>query len=221
MLVNKVCPMTTQPTELPRFGALKALPPGYRLAERLRIDSPRTFLLLNLFSLLPFAVGVVFFYGINLAVDRLGLRPQADLPAGVDVWSPLVLLVLFVAMIVIHELCHGFAFMAFGAHPRYGLNLKMGVAYAAAPDDYLTRSAYIVVALAPLVVISIGSIILMALTAGGLRFLIALFGVINAGSAVGDLWFFAVILRHPPTLLVRDVGDGAELYVPATHRSDS
>jgi hypothetical protein len=216
--------MTTQPADLPRFGALKALPPGYRLAERLTIDSSRTFLLLNLFSLVPCALGVVFFYMVNRAVDSLGLRPQTDLPAGVDVWSPLVLLVLFVVMIVIHELCHGLAFIVFGARPRYGMNLKMGVAYAAAPDDYLTRSAYIVVALAPLVLISIGSVILMALTAGGLRFLIALFAVINAGSAVGDLWFFTVCLRHPPTMLVRDVGDGAELYVPvvpATHRSDS
>jgi hypothetical protein len=213
--------MITQPPDLPRFGALKALPPGYRLAEGLTIDSVRTFILLNLFSLVPCVVGVAFFYGVNLAVENLGLRPQADLPAGVDVWSPLVLLILFVLMIVIHELCHGIAFMVFGARPRYGANLKMGVAYAAAPDNYLTRSAYIVVALAPLVAISIGAVILMALTTGGLRFLIAVFAVINAGSAIGDLWFFTVILRHPPTLLVRDVGDGAELYVPASRRSDS
>jgi hypothetical protein len=89
------------------------------------------------------------------------------------------------------------------------------VAYASAVDSYMTRDAYLIVALAPLVVITIGSIIGMALTDGVLRFLIALMGTMNAGAAIGDLWFTIECLRQPSSLLVRDFGEGAELYIPA------
>jgi hypothetical protein len=58
----------------------------------------------------------------------------------------------------------------------------------------------------------------MALTGGDLRFVVGLMGAINAGSSVGDLWFAAVCLSHPRTLLVRDFGEGAELF---TRRSGS
>jgi hypothetical protein len=215
--------MTTQPDtfpDLPRFAALKALPPGYDLAGRLTLESLRTLILLNLLSLLPLLIGAACFLVVDRLLNALGVRPALDAPLTDQ--SRLLLALAAVALMIVvlsfHELCHGLAFQAFGAHPHYGINLSKGVAYASAKDYYLTRNAYLIVALAPLVIISIGTVILMALTGGDLRFVVGLMGAINAGSSVGDLWFFVVCVSHPRTLLVRDFGDGAELF---TRRFDS
>jgi hypothetical protein len=215
--------MTTQPDpllDLPRFAALKALPPGYDLAGRLTVESLRTLILLNLLSVPPLLIGAAFFLGVDRLLNALGVRPALDtLPTDESrLVLAFVAVVLMIAVLSFHELCHGLTFRLFGAHPRYGINLSKGVAYASARDYYLTRNAYLIVALAPLVVISIGTVILMALTGGDLRFVVGLMGSIHAGSSVGDLWFFAVCVSHPRTLLVRDFGEGAELF---TRRSGS
>ncbi len=201
-------------THLPRFAALGALPSGYQLAERLTIDSTRTLLLLNLYSIGPLLVGAAFFLGVDRLLYALNVTPLVDVPAG-DEWRVLLAIlsvVLVILLLSVHELCHGIAFQLFGARTRYGVNLSKGVAYASAADSYLTRDAYLIVAMAPLVLISIGTVILMALTGGGLRFVIGMLGTLNAGSSIGDLWFFVVCLRHPRSMLVRDFGDGAELF---------
>ncbi len=209
--------MTTTPdasSDLPRFAALPSLPPGYQLAGKLTIDSRRTLILLNLYSLIPLFAAVVFFLGVDQLLNALNVRPALDAPMSDETRLLLVVvsLVLVILLLSVHELCHGLAFQLFGVRPRYGINLRKGVAYASAADHYLTRDAYLIVAMAPLVLISIGTVIGMALTGGGLRFVVGLMGTINAGSAVGDLWFFAVCMAYPRGLLVRDFGDGAELF---------
>jgi hypothetical protein len=201
-------------TTLPRFAALPSLPPGYQLARRLTIDSRRTLILLNLYSIAPLLVGAAFFLAVDQLLNALNVRPLLDLPMNDDTRLLLTLasLVLVFLLLSLHELCHGLAFQLFGVRPRYGINLSKGVAFASASDHYLTRDAYLIVAMAPLVVISILTVILMALTGGSLRFMVGLMGTINAGSSVGDLWFFGVCLRYPRSLLVRDFGEGAELF---------
>ena len=215
--------MTSQPNvlpDLPRFAALKALPPGYDLAGRLTLESLRTLILLNLLSVVPLLISAACFLGVDQLLNALGVRPALTTPSTDDsrLWLSLAAVVFMLVVLSLHELCHGLAFQVFGARPHYGVNLSKGVAYASAKDYYLTRSAYLIVALAPLVIISIGTVIGMALTGGDLRFVVGLLGAINAGSSVGDLWFAAVCLAHPSTLLVRDYGDGAELF---TRRSGS
>jgi hypothetical protein len=201
---------------LPRFAALKALPPEYTLAQRLEVGSRRIFWLLNLGSLLPLVIGAAFFLGVDRLLIALNLHPLITIVSDKNSDTLLVIAmgVLAILLIVIHELCHGLAFQAFGAKPRYGLNMRKFVAYASADDYYFSRDAYLIIALAPLVLISVGTILLMALTGGGLRFLMALLGAVNAGSSIGDLWFVVVCLHYPRDLLVRDYGDGAELFKP-------
>lgn len=216
--------MTTQSTvslDRRRFAALNNLPPGYALTWRLGIKSRRIFILLNVASALPMILAAIVFFGIDRLLVTLSIHPAIEAQFGGQTNVPLSLLcaVLVVLMLSFHELCHGLAFQAFGAHARYGVNFRKAVAYARADDYYLTRDAYIVVALAPLVVITIVTLICMALTGGGLRFIVGLMGMANAGGAIGDLWFTAVCLRYPRHLLVRDFGEGAELFIDSATRT--
>lgn len=200
------------------FYALSSLPDGYRLVRRLHLDSSGAWWALNLASIVPLLLGLVVFGLIDVLLSGL-YRPPAALSPVVaftdenSLWLILLTLPLMVVMLAVHELCHGLVFRHFGAVVRYGVNLRKMVAYAAADGHYFSRNAYLVASLAPLVMISVATVLLMALTGGTARLVIMLLGAANAGGAIGDLWFSAVCRRYPPDLLVRDYGDGAELYL--------
>lgn len=207
-------------TELPRFASLKTLPPGYERVERLTLESLRTVLLLNLFGLIGIIPGLLFFLLVDRALYALNIQPSVDISFfSIDslilVCPSLLLLVLVMG---VHELCHGLGFRLFGAPVRYGMNLSKGVLFATADGYYFTRDAYLVIGLAPLILITIGAVILMIFAGGSLRAAIALMGAVNIGGAVGDMWFVSVCLRYPRTLLARDLGDSVELF---NRQSDS
>jgi hypothetical protein len=202
------------------FFSLTALPAGYKLIRRLEIESARTFWALNVAALIPFAISFWMFSQVDRLLSSLYTVPEAGLVLGgiERIELSLLAIVLVIAMLSVHELCHGLAYRIFGAKPRYGVNLRKWVAYASAENYYLSRNAYIVVALAPLVILSLATLIGMALTGGIWRLVVILLGAANAGGAIGDLWFTWVCLRSPSTLLIRDFGDGAELYAPESLR---
>lgn len=207
--------MTTQiRTHLPRFAALNALPPGYTPARRLTLESPQTVLVLNLFGLLSMALCGLILVGVDRLLNALNIAPLVTAPWNADP-APLgfLILVAFIAVLAVHELCHGLGFRLFGARPRYGVNLSKGVAYASAGDYYLTRDAYLIAALLPLTLITIASLFLVLICGDWLRFTAGIVCAANAGGSVGDLWFVLVCRRFQPDLLVRDYGEGAELFI--------
>jgi Putative zincin peptidase len=62
---------------------------------------------------------------------------------------------IFIGTIIVHELIHGLAFAAFGGNPRYGVGVKflLPYAYVTAPRHHFSRNAFLVIGLAPLIVI--------------------------------------------------------------------
>jgi hypothetical protein len=206
--------LTSPEREFPHFAALDNLPSGYRQVYQLDLESQRVLVLLNVIGLVLLGVGIVLFWGVDRILVAAGVPSGFNpLKGATPLGMALVILFALLAVLSLHELCHGLAFQFFGARPRYGFNLRKGVAFASADRYYLTRDAYLIVGLAPLVVISLFSVVLMALVGGELRTVIELAGAMNFGGAVGDMWFAIVCRRYPWTLLVRDFGDGAELLL--------
>jgi hypothetical protein len=204
-LVSLMNHTTSKPA---RFAVLRTLPPGYRLAQTLEIASRRTLIALNVAG---FVLALAALLGFSLFAS--GLPP--GLPDPLSGISPVItIIVLFVLMLALHEALHGLTFRLFGARPRYGLNLRKSVAFASAADDYVARDAYIVVALVPLVVITLLALVLMLAAGGTTRDVIGFVAALNVGGSVGDLWFVTVCRRYPRNLLVRDFGEGAALYAP-------
>lgn len=134
-------------------------------------------------------------------------------------WWNLGLTFLFVMgsmalVIVVHELCHGTAIRVFGGTPRYGL----GVVYAVFPyafattDTRFTRNQFLVVTLAPLVLLTgIGVPVMIAFEWPWLAVPLAL----NAGGAVGDVWMALTLLSYPADVSVVDSETGLEVYGPS------
>lgn len=150
----------------------------------------------------------------DLAGTELTLGLGAD-----DVWwwnlalSLLAFVALMVAVIVPHEFCHGAAIRAFGGQPRYGL----GIAYAIFPYAFATtktqfsRNQFLVIALAPFVVLSLIGIPLMILFEWPWM---AVPLALNAGGAVGDIWMALILLSYPAEVSVLDSETGLEVYGP-------
>lgn len=163
-------------------------------------------------QILAFIALVIFgFVFFRLAVSLGNLPAQISFGLGE---MGAVLLGVLLAM-GLHELTHGLTMQAFGAKPKYGILWKGLMLYATSPGYAYPRNNYIVIALAPFVVISALVIIGMWLLQGTLWVpLLALCGIFNASGAIGDMWMTMIVLRYPATAYVMDERDGLRLFLP-------
>jgi hypothetical protein len=188
-----------------------ALPAGYRQAVYWRISAVRgRTVAVNL-------VAIAAFVAVYLALNHLAKAAfgrQAGDPFGL--WGiPLTLgAVLFT--VVLHEWVHAAAMRAFGARPVFGVLWRVPAAYATAPGFAFRRSHYVLVAVAPLVLLSLVALAAMALLAGSPWLgTLVMCAAMNAAGAVGDLWIVGLVLRYPPRTYCVDEMDGVRLWVPA------
>lgn len=191
-----------------RLSPVHELPPGYHEVLHLVLLQPGKVLLVNLLALLPLGAAIAAMAGWWAFILRVrGLFPGPALP-----WW-LGLLLALVIVLPLHEWIHGQAIVWAGHRPRYGMMLTKGALYATADNALLPRDVFIVIALAPLVVITLLGMALMIVLPDSLGYYAALAVIFNAGSAIGDLWMAAVVLRYPRAALVRDEADSIRIYM--------
>jgi hypothetical protein len=186
------------------------LPPGYHEARHLVLTEGRALVWLNILSIIPPVIIIAPLLGWWILILRLRNPIHSDFVEGIP-WFAGVLSV-FVVMILAHEGLHGLAIHGVGHRARYGFKPSKGVFYATADNALFRRSEFLVVALAPLVVITIAGLILLIFVSDALAFYIGLLVVLNASGAIGDLWMSALVLRYPSSVLVRDEADSIRIY---------
>lgn len=192
--------------------ATQQLPPGYQ--EQSSLDASRdkkTMVILNLAGallLVPF--GWLFLYlfatirpdvsAFSLEIRGLG---SLFLLGG--------LLLAVVGVILLHELVHGL-FIWWYTGSRFHFGVGVGYAYAAVPDWYLPRRQHMVIALAPLLLISlVGLTVVTFLPTAVFPYLFVAL-VLNAVGSVGDLAMVGWLLFKPAHTLVRDTGPAIFIY---------
>jgi hypothetical protein len=150
------------------------------------------------------------------AIGALGGRSSYSFHA--TIWT--LLMGAFVALIavpVLHELVHGLAGALCGARPAYGIG--PGFAYTTFREP-LTRVPYLVIGLAPLVVLSAICVVLASrwdMGAGWLLF----FAIVNAAGAIGDLWMSWRIVRQPRSAIFFDLADGFAVLAPEARQREA
>lgn len=186
------------------------LPPDYHEVRHLVATESRILLLLNLASLLPIGVALVIVGWWWAFVRQLrGAMP------GFEDFSPLLgILLVIVTVFTVHEAIHGLFIWIYGHRPHFGFKPQYGVFYATANDALFPRNQFLVIALAPLVIMTIIGMALMMIVPDALGYYVGLVIVLNAGGAIGDLWMTVVVLRYPPHTLVRDEADSIRIYLP-------
>lgn len=198
----------------------QALPPEYSAIGTLDLSRNKTALiLLNL-------VGGVLLLAFIWLFIRLAawLRPGVTLFGAAGEVHPLDFMVILVwilsllaiqaLVIVFHEGVHGFFFWWFTRQrPRFAF--KGAYAYAALPDWFLPRRQYLVVALGPLVVLSLVGTALMTIVPPGWLLSLVVFIALNASGAVGDVAVAIWLAFAPAGAYAQDHGDAVTLFSPA------
>ena len=186
-----------------------SLPSRYHEVLYWRITEQRhRLVILNLLSIpLTIVAGLALTWiatqiGGLLALKRL--EPTA---------GELVILIIAIALtLLLHELAHGLTMQAFGARPQYGILPQALAFYATAPGYAFTRNQYLLVTLAPLISLSLLSIIGMALfSASNVVVLLIVCATLNASGASGDVWMAALVARYPRAAYVIDERDGMRI----------
>ncbi len=198
------------------MAPIQELPPNYREVFYFTLNDQQTLLRLNLASLVPLFVA---FIGMNnwLAFVR-SMRGTLDWGSA---WLDIVVIAFaLVGVLIVHEWLHGLAIAWFGHKARYGakfgelgrLKIPM-MLYATTDDGLFRRHEFIVVALTPLVVITLLGMCLGIILSDRWHFYLTLAVAINAGGAVGDMWMSWMVLRYPASALVRDEADSVRVFM--------
>ncbi len=185
------------------------LPEEYEPNGVFDINNMRLALLLN-----GIGVGLLFVFGwlfIRLA-DSLNQEYEVQsfrqLLSQYNWWG---LLLTLVGVVVLHELAHALFFWLF-TKKRPFLGIGPGYAYAAAPDWYFPRNQFLIIGLAPLVMLSAAGLLLVPFVGKTAVAWITLFITLNGAGAVGDLYVCGWLLARPATTLIRDEGPVIHLF---------
>ena len=174
-------------------------------------------------SLLMLVIGGLFFGILNIAA--YARQPHAT-GGGIGGWGLLlwfaINIVGYILILPIHELIHGAAFALWGGKPYFGMKLPYAL-YCGAKQQLFRRNQYLVVGLAPLVVITLAGIILTLLSPGLASYTI--FATVgNVAGAAGDVLVAWRLLRLPESVLVEDTQAGYrvwEVTPPTSHEIQS
>jgi hypothetical protein len=188
--------------------AVKNLPDNYHNAKTLDLSGSKVILWMNIAAIpLLFIYGWLFYHLITLK------NPLIPNQVGIyRLFTAFSLLELFlciltiVVMLVLHELVHGIFFYLFTREkPEFAI--KPGYAYAAAPEWYFSKFQYVMVGLAPLLIISFASLFVAAGTTSTIMPYFLIIATFNAAGSLGDVIVVVWILHQPKNILVSDKGD--------------
>jgi len=123
-----------------------------------------------------------------------------------------------VVVLPLHELIHGLAFLLWGGKPFFGAKLPFAL-YCGARQQIFWRNQYLVVGLAPLVVIT-GVVFVLTLFFPILASYLLFANLSNFSGAVGDVQVATRIWHQPAHILVEDTDAGYrawEILPEGTH----
>jgi hypothetical protein len=163
----------------------------------------------NLLSLVMFVVMGAVFVGWVVLLNRM---PKA---LDLQLVPALVLILAMVVTLILHELAHALAMVAYGARPRFGVLWQGLMLYATSPGYAFRRNDYLVVILAPLVGLSLLALMVILFAPPNAALLLAICATVNGAGAVGDLWIMLITLRYPVRAYVMDERDGMRIFLPA------
>ncbi|HEY6540739.1 MAG TPA: DUF3267 domain-containing protein [Ktedonobacteraceae bacterium] len=182
-----------------------------RKVEEMALLEQEQLLPLARLSLQLLLVGAAFFGLLNYGAFVLHyhtFKPGIT-GGGLLLWL-VVSVVGYCLMLPLHEALHGAAFLLWGGKPHFGVKLPYAL-YCGARNQLFRRNQYLVVGLAPLVIITLAGIVVTLVAPTVAAYALAV-TVGNVSGAAGDVWSVARMLRLPPTALVEDTEAGYSVW---------
>lgn len=127
---------------------------------------------------------------------------------GILVSVTMVTLLLLI-IVVIHELIHGLFFKLFAPNSRVKFGFKSGMAYASSPGSIFSRGEFIIILLAPFVIITLIGITLMVFYPhGSYKYIL----ILHTAACAGDFYFAFIIFANKHLTYCEDTEVGITLY---------
>jgi hypothetical protein len=201
----------------PFKSATRTLPEAYQKLDGLDLTTNQGLaLILNLGGLgLLFGLGWLFLQSLAfLRPEYLSSENILVITGMREFWRAVLLLAVSTAlMIVLHEGLHGLLFWIItGQFPKFGF--RGFYAYASAPEWYIPRGAYVLIALTPVVLITVMGMAAVTIVPLNLVPGVLLLVSMNAAGALGDIITAIWLAGKPAGILVYDYGDGVRIYGP-------
>lgn len=185
----------------------QTLPEGYALTHEMNLAKDKKLAWkLNLIAsvlFLPILAGTIFF--------GLWVHASDSWEGRFSISSLLFGIMGVFGVIVFHELIHGLFFW-FYTRSRPVFAFRLAYAYAAMPEWYLPPRQYVVVGLAPLVLITILGFVLIPFLPLDWVILLAFLISINLAGSAGDALIMYRLWKSGPECLVNDKGDAVYFY---------
>jgi len=190
-------------------------PPDYELAGHWQIN-------LKGWALVVLAAGAVIVFGLTIilgVVARGILQGSTDFHVSVGLAFP-IFLAIIAAVLILHEGVHGLVFLVFGGKPRFGVKLIgrfFPVAFYASATGYiLSRNHYLLVGLAPFLVLTPLFLLTGILIRDDGVALIALMTMaMNIAGSTGDFIVARKVRQLGGRTLFEDTADGFNWYRPS------
>jgi len=160
---------------------------------------------LQIAALIVLALTTPLFLLLVRVLHRQAARQPFVLVSGPLDLLPVAVTVLATALI--HEGIHGVAYRLLGYRVTFGLSKHLLAAYAAALDQWQTRPHNLIVALAPLVLLTGILLPLLAVRSRAVVLMALAALMMNTAGAVGDLYLAGRLLRMPRGTLLYDKDD--------------
>lgn len=192
-----------------RLRATKPLPPTFVKFHSLDLANRKLMLAMNVVGLLLLFIFGWLFMGVAAFLNPQFFWLELQIFAATLTLPAFLLTVALV--VVLHELSHALFFWLFSRErPKVGFNLLY--AYAAAPDWYFPRRQFVLIGLAPVLLLTLAGLVALPLVdfLTAARLILAL--TVNAAGAVGDFVVVMWALGQPADILLRDEGTAVTAY---------
>jgi hypothetical protein len=195
--------------------AVQTLPDGYQPIEVIDIAKQTGLAIgMNLIGFLLFIISYFVFFRFVRDMRSMAAMQFFEM----DSWTNLILVLIggiffLAALVILHEAAHGLFFRIYtGSMPKFAL--KLSYAYAAAPDWYIRRNAYLVIGAAPVVLITLVGLLSCLFVHPSWLVVIVLFMSLNFASSVGDFYVLLRLITKSGDVYVKDEGDKMTFYHP-------
>lgn len=187
--------------------AYSKLPDAYR--EILSIDLQKDKKLAVWINVLALIIAVIFAVPMHFYIPITTLFDMQQ-GLGAYIMRFVSLLVFQIVYIVLHELVHGIAMKMCGTKKvKYGFT---GLYAFAGSEDYYDKRSYIVIALAPIVILGIIVAVINMFVPREWFWVVYFTQLTNLSGAAGDMYVTGKFMKLPKDILVRDSGVGMTVY---------
>lgn len=171
------------------------------------INDKKKILFLNILALPIMLLAIPFF----IWIANLGNPKNTASFSSNSLLEVLFPLLLAVVVIIIHELIHAIFMKLFNKDGKVKFGFKNGMAYATSPNSLYKKTHFVIISLAPFIIISTVLAILYHL--GFLTpFIFIGVAVLHTSGCVGDFYWVYLISKAPTDSLIEDTEIGINFY---------